>query len=155
MPKPNKQPKAPAASKQRKQPRDEIKDSPRKEPRTAERTETIRPLWSFKYIDVGGPWCFGVMSGETLRTVLQRLKGFESLTWSELRSQGSHDVELFNLIKEAQERLIELKQEEIDALYSLRVSNKERIWAIKQGHILRLLWWDPEHQIYPYQLKHT
>jgi len=36
-----------------------------------------------------------------------------------------------------------------DALVSLRLSGKERVWGILQENALLLLWWDPGHEICP------
>jgi len=42
-----------------------------------------------------------------------------------------------------------------DALYSLRLSGKLRLWGVRDRSVLQLLWYDPEHQVCPSPLKNT
>ena len=39
--------------------------------------------------------------------------------------------------------------DDVDELYQLRVTGAERVWGIRSGPLLRLLWWDPNHEVYP------
>jgi len=60
-----------------------------------------------------------------------------------------------SIIKDAQKRLEELKLDDVDQLYSLRLNGRERLWGIRSNDKFSILWWDPEHQICPAPLKHT
>ena len=40
-------------------------------------------------------------------------------------------------------------------IVSFHITGKERIWAIRSGERVFLLWWDPNHEIYPSPKKHT
>jgi hypothetical protein len=77
------------------------------------------------------------------------------MTWKDIWRQGSHEIELGRIIKDARSRLTEIKCDDIDCLASIRLAGKPRIWGIKDHHILHVLWWDPEHEICPSPLKHT
>ena len=60
--------------------------------------------------------------------VLDRLKSLESMTWAEIKQNtGSHHVDKSDLIKSARDRLIEIRQDDIDQLFSLRVSGERRV----------------------------
>ena len=59
------------------------------------------------------------------------------------------------IVPEMQKRLCDLEKEDLDELYSLRLSGKKRIWGIKESNLLWFLWWDPEHEICPSLLKNT
>jgi hypothetical protein len=109
----------------------------------------LSPLWSFRRIDIDGPWCFTKISRDHLREVLERLKNVETMNWADLRSGGSHPVDVDQFAKDAKDRLTALKLDDLDELYSLRVSGEARVWAIKDENVLRLLWWDPNHKICP------
>jgi hypothetical protein len=50
------------------------------------------PLWAFARVDYGGPWCWDRMDGATLLWVLGKLGNFETMTWAEIESAGSHLV---------------------------------------------------------------
>ena len=64
-------------------------------------------------------------------------------------------IQVADLPGENQRRLREIGQHDVDRLISLRVSSRERIFGILDKAVLRLLWWDPEHQVYPSPQKHT
>jgi hypothetical protein len=69
------------------------------------------------------------------------------MTWQEHYKNGSHLVKIVKILPSMQKRLIEIEKEDLDELYSLRLSGKKRIWGIKESNILWLLWWDPNHEI--------
>jgi hypothetical protein len=114
------------------------------------------PQWSFELLDIGGIWCIKNISPEHLSDLMGRLKNLETMAWAEIKqSTGSHHVEKEQLIKPAQNRLIEIGQDDIDELFSLRITGERRLWGILQNHILQILWWDPHHAVCPSHLKHT
>jgi hypothetical protein len=49
----------------------------------------------------------------------------------------------------AQDSLEAMGQDDVEAVLSLRISARERVWGILDGPALQVLWWDPEHQVYP------
>jgi hypothetical protein len=59
------------------------------------------------------------------------------------------------MIDEAQRRLTEIDRDEQAQLFSIRIAAKKRIWGIRDIVILRLLWWDPNHEVCPSPKKHT
>jgi hypothetical protein len=123
-----------------------------------QRIDSQNPLWSFRMLDMGGPWCWGVMDQQTFMRVLDRLRNLESMTWVEItNTTGSHFIEMDKLNKDAISRIADLKYDDIDELYSLRITGQERIFGIRYGrdHVLRILWWDPKHQVCPSPKKHT
>jgi hypothetical protein len=44
------------------------------------------PLWAFRIVDLGGPWCWSALGGEALREVLARMKDVEGRRGSRLRT---------------------------------------------------------------------
>ncbi len=67
----------------------------------------------------------------------------------------NHTVLVSRLSPEAQKRLREIKQDDLDELTSLRLSGRERVWGIRESGIFHLLWWDPEHRVFPTTRQHT
>ncbi|MDQ2731557.1 MAG: hypothetical protein M3Y56_07855, partial [Armatimonadota bacterium] len=67
----------------------------------------------------------------------------------------SHPVELGKLCKAAQDRLVEIRQDDAATLFSLRIGGQGRIWGVRDGPTLRILWWDPQHEVCPSLKKHT
>ena len=70
-------------------------------------------------------------------------------------NRGSHLIRLDRLIPKARKRLREIKEDDLDELMSFRISSKERVWCIQSENIMRILWWDPRHEVCPSQLKGT
>jgi hypothetical protein len=78
------------------------------------------------------------------------------MTWAELDgASGSHSVAVDDLCSDARERLLKLRMDEQGQLYSLRITGEQRVWGVRDIAILRVLWWDPEHQVCPSPKKHT
>ena len=114
------------------------------------------PVWAFRIVDLGGPWCWSALNGDGLTEVLAKFRDFESMTWEQIDGPtGSHGVEPAKLCKQAQARLTEIRQDDASELFSLRITGRRRAWGILDEHVLRLLWWDPEHQVCPSLKKHT
>lgn len=85
-----------------------------------------------------------------------RLKNLESMTWAEIeKDRHSHAFEVRHLCKDAQDRLLELKLQTIDTLYQIHVNGPGRLWGIREGALLSILWWDPNHTVYPTEKKNT
>jgi hypothetical protein len=112
--------------------------------------------WNLDNIDMDGPFGWKRSSiFELLETVFPKLKHFESMTWGEMPKTGSHAIEVGSLCKEARDRLEELNLAEYDTLYSVRLQGEPRLFGIKDRAVLRLLWWDPNHEVCPSNLKRT
>ena len=85
-----------------------------------------------------------------------RLKCLESMTWTEVeRDRHNHPIEVRFLCKDAQDRLLALKLETVDSLYQLHITQKARIWGARNGPLLELIWWDPNHEVYPVEKPNT
>lgn len=54
-----------------------------------------------------------------------------------------------------QERLDALGYGDQDRVVSLRLSAKERVSGVMESGVLNVLWWDPDHTVYPVEKKHT
>jgi hypothetical protein len=119
--------------------------------------DSMKITWRLALIDKDGPWCFSkkITLAKLWEIVLDKCKNFESMTWDAIKKAGSHAVPVDQLIPDAQRRLAQINQNDIDELFSLRVSGAERIWGIRDQAALKVLWWDPEHKICPSQKKHT
>ena len=157
MPRRDKTPKAkkqPAASKQ---PRTSDIDPSRHE------RETL--VWSFGILDQEGIWGWRTAAASVWWTeILPKLQSFESMTWDEIakasggRIQGNnhHFVRVEKLTKQAKDRLVELKQEDVSELFSLRLTGQKRIYGVRDRRALKLLWYDKyhgtnAHAVYPVQ----
>lgn len=115
-----------------------------------------KPVWRFSYLDWDGPWCPSKCKESGVRGLLDRLAAFESMSWVEIKSSGSHTVGAEGIIKQARDRLTDRKLDEwADHLTSLRITGKQRLWGFLRADVFHALWWDPEHEVYPSKKKHT
>lgn len=113
--------------------------------------------WRFSAADRGGPFsCASLMAdGASVAHVLKRLVGFETMSESGLRQGGSHTIDKGDLSKEAQARLEAIELDDIDQLWSFRITGSARVWCRVESGVMHLLWWDPYHQVCPSAKKYT
>ena len=107
------------------------------------------PAWRISKMEVVDPFGWHNLNANELQFVREKLKEFESMTWSQIlvvAKKQNHSVSIDDLIKEAQKRLTEINLDDLDQLYSLHLSGKKRVWGyiVDQG-VMNLLCWDPEH----------
>ena len=77
------------------------------------------------------------------------------MTWDEIakatggkkkgRGNNHHFVQVEKLTKKAKDRLVELKQEDVSELFSLRLTGQTRIYGMRDRRALKLLWYDKYH----------
>ncbi len=101
------------------------------------------------------PFGWHQLDGALLLEIREKLKSFESMSWGEIIGPNSHQVAVSLLCKAARDRLSELRLDDLDELFSLRLSAKERVWGVLEHNVLTLLWWDPDHEVCPSLKKHT
>lgn len=117
-----------------------------------------RPAWRISLLETVEPFGWHAVAADKVMEIRAKLAHFESMTWAEIlqRSNNHHHlIAVERICGAAQERLEVLGQSDADAVLSLRLSNVERVFGILDGHVLRVLWWDPNHRICPAELRHT
>lgn len=144
----------------KKHPKQHIMVEPRKKPTEKEDAKSYlqkKPVWSFKNLDIEHKkW--GLHTQQEFDEVIRKMKSFEGMSWSEIEKasggkrsgngNNNHFEKVSSLIKEAQQRLIELKLDDNDQLFSLRISGTGRLYGILQDGVFRMLWFDKNHEIY-------
>jgi len=127
-----------------------------KDPRASEApNDKCFPEFRATQMDIDGPYGWHKFNLLEIPEILQKIFEAQRMTWQEHYAHGSHLVKVSKIIPKMQKRLKELKQEDLDVLYSLRLSGKMRVWGIKEANLFWLLWWDPDHEICPSFLKNT
>ena len=111
--------------------------------------------WRYSQADQNGRWAWSNLDDQKYKKVQEKLHKFEQYSMTQLIGTGSHVISCDRIISEAKKRLEDIQKDDVDELYSFRISAKERIWCIRDGHIMNILWWDPKHEIYPSLKKHT
>lgn len=114
------------------------------------------PVWSIAIFDAAGPWGRGQPSETTLWSqIFPKLRNYESMTWGEIyrNKKRDHSVAVSGIVKVARERLVTLKLDDLDELFRFRLSGTMRVWGIREGRVFRILWWDPDHEVWPVEPK--
>lgn len=115
-----------------------------------------KPVWKFSIMDFDGPFGCGQITAAKIKEIHRKLCAFETMAWNEIERNGqSHFMPPSIISKTAQSRLAEINQDDADNLFSLRLTGTERIWGIRDRHVYKILWWDPDHKVYPVSKKNT
>ena len=116
-------------------------------------------IWEVSKIDKDGQWGWDKVNCSYFFTVIwEKMRNFEKKKWSEILGgdhHWNHKIPVSRIVEKAQKRLKELGHDDQEELVSLRLTNKQRLWAIQLEGKTFLLWWDPNHEICPSPLKHT
>lgn len=117
-------------------------------------TDHQTPAWQFHRCDEEHSlWGWSKLKDCEHLEIIKSLHAFEKMPWNQIkqaaggRSSGtnSHSLPVDGFIKEAQKRLEQLKLDDNDELFSLRLNNTLRLYGIRDGRVLRFVWHDPYH----------
>lgn len=117
-----------------------------------------KPIWSFAILDIAGPFGWSRLATEDFEKVLSRFRGWETMTWHQIRVEGkkrNHSIPVVACSQTAQKRLAEIQLDDVDDLFSLGVQGEPRVIGILDRRVFKILWWDPDHQVCPSKKKHT
>lgn len=143
--------------KPRRQSNPKRKKEAKSDPRLTTQNQNL--IWDVSRIDKDGQWGWSkVDCSYFFAEIWEKMRNFEKKKWSEILGGDhrlNHKVNVSKIEKEAQKRLKELRYDDQEELVSLRLTGKQRLWAIEIEGKAFLLWWDPNHEIYPSHLRHT
>ena len=115
--------------------------------------------WTHDYADRKGEWSWGQARDwgyqAWSQVIRPKLAEFEKLKWAEIEAfltgtghRMHHSMEVNNICTESQKRLGELGIDE-EEIYRFRLGNLRRLWGFRVVNMFEILWYDPEHKIYP------
>lgn len=107
--------------------------------------------WRFSGADeTHNEWGWHNLTPEELKKLVECLKKFEKMSWESILRGGSHPIPLGDLPKKTYTRIVELEKDDWEEIMSFRIQgNLPRAWFLRQGNLMRALWWDPKHTVYP------
>ena len=111
--------------------------------------------WRFSSVDAGGPWAWSKVSSDSLKRIMNKLADFEKAYYDSGIKDLRSIVPTMKLAQPAKQRLRALQRDDIEILYAWRISGKERLWCAEHDGMMCILWWDPEHEVYPVPKKYT
>lgn len=88
---------------------------------------------------------------------IDKLISYERQNWNDVllatsgKRQGTrnHLIVIEELCAEAQDRLKELKLEDLDGLHSIRLTSRHRWWGFIIDGVFFFVWNDPDHEVCP------
>ena len=121
------------------------------------------PLFCFRYADTGtkNPWRFAAESDGAGSEIVRFLTDIGRSTWNEIvamqtgglrrRHRKHHEMDVTLLDQAAQKDLASKRLDEIfgDQIFRFRVSGEKRLWGFRRDRMFHVIWWDPEHRVYP------
>ena len=117
-------------------------------------TDGQTPAWQFHRCDEDHElWGWAKLNSNEYLDIIKSLHGFEKMSWFQIkqaaggRSSGtnSHPLAVGEFSSAALKRLQELKLDDVDELFSLRLNGSLRLYGIRDGRVLRFIWHDPHH----------
>lgn len=111
--------------------------------------------WRFSLVDLEGPYGWASATSDHLQDAHAKLAAFEESSWQQLAGRKHHRIDVAALCATARRRLEEIEHDEVDSLYTLHLNGLQRVWGIVWDDVYYLLWWDPNHTVYPVEKKHT
>jgi hypothetical protein len=109
------------------------------------------PLWKFSRCDWEHPdWGWCDISAEKWLEITRKLANYETMPWGEIEGSNSHCLPVADCPNpDTLRRLEELCLDDVDTLFSLRMTGPERVLGIFDSDVLLLLWYDPNHSVWP------
>jgi hypothetical protein len=119
-----------------------------------ESTETETIAWQFRRFDKDHPdWGWRKLKAPQWKVVLTHLIDFEGLTWASLKAQSGgrrkgtnhHSLDISKLPAKTRQRWTDLGLDDYDTVFSLRITNTLRLYGVRDGRVMALIWHDPFH----------
>ncbi|MGP5523986.1 hypothetical protein ACTXM3_11930 [Glutamicibacter arilaitensis] len=108
--------------------------------------------WRLSWIDKDGQWSPSNIDGKTMAVIVAKLISFESMTVGEIFKPGSEHGKSYDVSKlpePAASRIKAIKRDDEDCVHRLRFTGKQRLYGIMRENVFNVLWWDPEHEVWP------
>lgn len=112
---------------------------------------SFHPMWRFAACDIDekSEWSFykNRLINEFWDEIFPKLRQFESMTWDDIfikAKKQNHSIRPEELNKCARDRLVDMRIEP-EAIHSLRLGGKLRIYGFMDGATYNILWYDNDH----------
>ncbi|MGO2111641.1 MAG: hypothetical protein ACTH31_08515 [Pseudoclavibacter sp.] len=93
-----------------------------------------------------------------MANLLEKMAAFESMRIGEIFANDSELGKKYAvdvIPKNAKRRLEELERDDETEIARLRCGAKPRLYGFLREHVFHVLWWDPDHLVYPSKLRNT
>jgi hypothetical protein len=123
---------------------------------------TTRPCddhiaWRFELLHQEGAFFgFETLTPDGVRTMIEKVREFESMTLTELFLKGGYPGREYDPKHiphaEAKAKLADTYADQTK-IYRLRCGGAERLWGFRLDNVFAVLWWDPDHEIWSVEKK--
>lgn len=104
--------------------------------------------WGLKRLDLNCEWSWRKLDGQHIDRVHDELVSLEGRTLSDLlRERKVKDIPVAHLKPGPSTRLKQLRLEEAEVLWELRLPNKWRAWGLVERAVFYFLWWDEDEEV--------
>lgn len=117
-----------------------------------------RISWRLGDADLEGPFPWTSVDLDKARGIHKFMAEMEKLSWGEALQGKAARVTVVStsgVCSDAFDRLTATKRDDTEDLVEFRLSGVERIWGVRRGNACHVLWWDPDHEVWPSTKKHT
>ena len=131
-----------------------------KKPRGEHRGSNFK--WRIKHADITHDewgWC-NISITVLVTDIICKLQELEGSTFAQLFDRQLHHHTLDNILPDASSRVKwlfsqkQLQEDQLEeGLFSIRVGSVPRIWGYINGPYYYIIWWDPNHTVYPLEKK--
>ena len=112
-----------------------------------------RLCWRFQFMDRQAPWGLASIQPADWPVIIDKLRNLETMTVHEVFAQSGNPGKDYDLAalptRAATGRLHDLDLDDQDRVSRIRLGGKLRLYGFRHGNIFHILWWDPEHQVWP------
>lgn len=124
---------------------------------------SAKPTWRFNRIESSQNYPFPD-DAKTLYSIFKKLASYETMTVSEIENDrsnhsGPYDLSDERILDKLDKKVLEeinQKRINIDQIHRFTIHGSQRVYALSFTRgVYELIWWDPNHQIYPLPKKHT
>jgi hypothetical protein len=108
--------------------------------------------WRVSKVQLVNPYGWHELSLNEVEHVRSKLAQFETMTWGEIFDKArdrNHPIPVSKLRCREAQKWMERNMKDFDTLWTLRFTGPERVWGIFSEGAYQVIFWDPEHLIYP------
>lgn len=124
------------------------------------REEHIRFRFDYCDIEDDCEWSLASISNEDHKQLLSKIKEIERLTVSEILSPSFSGFKVYSNFQECPNpkslrRFEQICRGDFDDFCRFRLSGTQRLYGFLSNNEFHIVWWDPAHEVWPSQKKHT
>jgi hypothetical protein len=117
-----------------------------------------KAAWRFGRIQLVKPYGWHVLDIAGVNKIKARLAELERCTWKDIfvrDADDNHRFDVATLKCPTARNWLQNNMSDQPSIWTIKVASRERIWGILAEGAYRIIFWDPNHLIWPVPKKHT